>query len=92
MDIYIQLAEKIIKEQQTIIGPVALDQAKKVTGLSASSVDEVKIQGNGKDVLEHLVEQYEKFFGKASIEVCKEAIESLLDKISPNQLPDILKN
>ena len=34
MDILSQIAEKIIKEQENIIGPVALEQAQKVPGLS----------------------------------------------------------
>ena len=83
---------RIIKEQQAIIGPVALDQAKKVSGLSVTSLDDVKIAGNKKEVLGNLVNQYSKLFGKASIEVCKEAIEPISDKIPQNDLPDILKN
>ena len=92
MDIYALLAARIIKEQQIIIGPLALAQAQKVNGLSAPNADDIKIQGNGKEVLENLVEQYEKFFGQTSVEVCKQAIEPMADKLSPNQLPDILKN
>lgn len=91
MDIYAQAVQFIIKEQQNIIGPLALLQAQKVAGLSASS-DEVKIQGDGKQVLEHLVEQYEKIFGKTSVEVCKQAIQPLASQFSPAQLPEILKN
>ena len=83
---------RIIKEQQAIIGPVALDQAKKVSGLSVTSLDDVKIAGNKKEVLGNLVNQYSKLFGKASVEVCKEAIEPISDKIPQNDLPDILKN
>lgn len=92
MDPVAQAASRIIKEQQTIIGPVALDQAKKVSGLIFASVDDVKIAGNKKEVLGNLVNQYAKLFGKASIEVCKEAIEPISDKIPVNDLPDILKN
>lgn len=92
MDAIAQAISKIIKEQQAIIGPVAIDQAKKVSGLQVSSADDVKITGNKKEVLGGLVNQYAKLFGKASIEVCKEAIEPLKDKITQNDLPDILKN
>ena len=92
MDPVAQAVSRIIKEQQAIIGPVALDQAKKVSGLSVTSVDDVKIAGNKKEVLGNLVNQYSKLFGKASIEVCKEAIEPLSEKIPASDLPDILKN
>lgn len=92
MDPCAQAASRIIKEQQAIIGPVALDQAKKVSGLSVTSVDDVIISGNKKEVLGNLVNQYAKLFGKASVEVCKEAIEPISNKIPAGDLPDILKN
>jgi len=92
MDPLAQVISRIIKEQQAIIGPIALSQAQQVAGIVVTSADDVKVTGNGKDVLESLVNQYAKLFGKASVEVCKEAIEPFSDKISPNDLPDILKN
>lgn len=92
MDIFAQAVSRIIKEQQSVIGPLALEQAKKVSGLTLATTDDIKIQGNGKQVLEHLVAQYEKLFGKASVEVCRDAIEPLRDKLSANDLPDILKS
>lgn len=91
MDPYTQAASKIIKEQQTIVGPLALDQAKKVEGLQVSGTDDVKITGDGKDVLSKLVNQYAKLFGQASVEVCKEAFEPFSDKIPDSDVPDILK-
>lgn len=92
MDSYAEAVSRIIKEQQSIIGPVALDQAKKVAGLEVSGVDDIKVTGNKKQVLGNLVNQYSKLFGKASIEVCKEAFEPYLDKIPSSEVPDILKN
>lgn len=90
MDIFEQMAGKIIKEQQIIIGPVAFEQANKVPGLK---VDEKKrdvvLQGNEKEIIEKLVEQYEHLFGKASIEVCKEAIKGL--QVPSDDLPTLLK-
>ena len=91
MDTYAQVISNIIKEQQAIIGPIALDQAKKVSGLEVNGTD-VKITGNKKEVLDALVNQYSKLFGKASIEVCKEAFEPFQDKIPGTDVPDILKN
>ena len=91
MDTYAQAVSKIIKEQQTIIGPVAIDQARRVQGLEVSSVDDVKIVGNGKEVLGQLVRQYEKLFGRASVEVCREAFAPFSDKIPQTEIPDILR-
>ncbi len=90
MNPYSQIASKIIKEQEELIGPVALEQAKKVSGLSVSSVDDVKIVGDAKDVLVHLVDQYAKLFGKASIEVCREVARDT-KILTAEQLPDILR-
>lgn len=92
MDPYVEAVSRIIKEQQSIIGPVALDQAKKVAGLEIGGTDDIKITGNKKEVLGHLVDQYAKLFGKASVEVCKEAFSSVVDKIPSAEVPDILKN
>ena len=91
MDPVAQAASKIIKEQQAIIGPVALDQAKKVAGLSINGED-IKVTGNKKETLDKLVKQFEKLFGKASVQVCKEAFSSYAEKIAPSDIPDILKN
>ncbi len=92
MDPVAQAASKIIKEQQAIIGPVALDQAKKVSGMTVTSADDIKITGSKKQALEGLVRQFEKLFGKASVQVCKDAFSMYADKIPASEVPDILKN
>ncbi|MBI2330495.1 hypothetical protein HYU94_03815 [Candidatus Daviesbacteria bacterium] len=92
MDPYIEAISRIIKEQQSIIGPIALDQAKKVAGLQVGGADDVKITGNKKEVLDNLVNQYAKLFGRASVEVCKEAFSAVSGKIPVTDIPDILKN
>ncbi len=92
MDPVAQAASKIIKEQQAIIGPMALVQAKKVSGFAIASVDDVKVTGNKKEALNSLVKQFEQLFGKASIQVCKDAFEPFSDKIPVADIPDILKN
>jgi len=90
MDPYTQAVAKIIQEQQTIIGPVALDQAKKVAGIEVAS-GKVKLVGEGKDLLSKLVNQYAKLFGRASIEVCREAVKETKSPLTHEQLPEILQ-
>jgi hypothetical protein len=92
MDPVAQAASRIIKEQQAIIGPVALDQAKKVQGFAIANADDVRVTGNKKQALESLVKQFEKLFGKASVQVCKDAFEPFSSKIEQADIPDILKN
>jgi len=91
MDIYSQIASQIIKDQETIIGPIALEQAKKVQGLEVENINDVKIKGNAKNVLAELVGQYVKLFGQASVEVCKGAVHEIKSTVAQGDLPEILR-
>lgn len=87
-----QIADKIIQEQALIIGPVAWEQAGKVSGLRIDiAKHEVNVEGNTKEVLEKLVAQYEKLFGAASREVCRDAVRPLLSQVSEEDIPAVLK-
>lgn len=91
MDIFAQTVEKIVKAQEDIVGPVAVEQAKKVNGLSIDwARREIKVTGNKKAVLEDLVAQYGHLFGRASIEVCKEAVKGHLADLPKDQIPSSL--
>ena len=90
-NLYSQIVNSIIKSQEQIIGPVAYEQARKVAGIKISSSGEVSIEGNSKDVVKNLVVQYEHLFGRASIEVCKDAVREIKPQPNPDDLPDILK-
>ncbi len=93
MDIYAKLVERIIKEQETIIGPVALEQARKVPGLNVDSdVAQISFTGDKKEIIEKLVKKYEELFGRTSIEVCKEAVRDIIPTASQDQLPQLLLN
>ena len=47
--------------------------------------------GDAKDVINRLVAQYERLFGRASREVCKEAAMPFLGNINPTEVPTSLK-
>ena len=89
--VYSALATSILKGQLMVIGPLAVDQAKMVTGITVDSSNTIRITANGKETLTNLVKQFEKLFGKASIEVCKEAIKESQVSVADRDLPDILK-
>ena len=90
MDIFAQMAQRIIKEQESIIGPVALEQAKKVPGLKIDWQNhEVALGGDEKAIIENLVKQYQNLFGQTSVEVCKDAIKGL--SVPADSLPALLK-
>jgi hypothetical protein len=89
--VYSLLATQIVKNQAVIIGPLAIDQASMVSGISITPPGTVTIMGNGKEFLVNLVNQFERLFGTASIEVCKDAVKESHVQISDKDLPDILK-
>lgn len=92
MDIFGQIAEKIISQQEGIIGPIALEQAKKVQGLRLDwQKHEVALDGNKTDIVEKLVEQYQGLFGRASVEACKDAVKALLTSVPKEQVPPLLQ-
>jgi hypothetical protein len=92
MDVYSQIAEKIIKAQEAIIGPVAVEQAKRVPHLKIDwDKHDVSISGNEPEAIDALVEIYQELFGQISKEVSKEAAAPLIGKLSGDQLPSALK-
>ena len=87
-----QIPIRIIKEQELIIGPLAWDEAGKVSGLLIDkSNNSVSFSGDEKDVINRLVAQYQRLFGRASHEVCREAVQDLLAEMTPDQIPSSLK-
>lgn len=90
MNSYEEAVDRIIKEQQLIIGPLAFSQASKVNGITING-ETVTLTGNGKEILNNLVNRYSEFFGQASIEVCKDAVREITSKMTPDEIPDSLK-
>lgn len=92
MDVYEQIVEKIIKGQEAIIGPVAIEQAQRVSGLNLDwSNHKVSIDGDEAQVVDSLVAIYKALFGQISVEVSKEAASSLLSRLEGKELPEALK-
>ena len=91
MDKYTEAAIKIIKEQESVIGPVAFDLAKRAGGINFVSERDVTIQGDPQNALNNLVVQYSQLFGRTSVEVSKKAIRYLVSSPEGFTVPDILK-
>jgi hypothetical protein len=92
MDVYEQIAVKIVSGQETIIGPVAIEQAEHVPHLKLDwEHHEAAIEGNKAEVLESLISTYRDLFGQISVEVSKQAAAGLMAQLPANALPDILK-
>ena len=88
-----EIAIKIIKEQELIIGPMAWVEAEKVQGLHVDRTkgEAVVDTSDPKDAIDGLVGQYERLFGRASQEGCREAAAPLLSSLSPADIPSSLR-
>ena len=90
-----QIATKIIKEQELVIGPLAWSEAGKVKGLRIVNTDSGEVQisdGDEKQVIDRLVAQYERLFGRASHEVCREAVANMIAQLPPAEVPLSLRS
>lgn len=91
-DLYGRIASTIIEQQETIIGPVAVEQAQKVADLSIDwSRHSVKVKGNAPQAIDELVRQYEHLFGKLSVDVCRDATAGLVAQLPAEKQPKMLK-
>jgi len=86
------IAVRIISEQESIIGPVAWSEARKVRGLRVDQATHgVQVEGNSRETLEALVAQYERLFGRASREVCRDAVRPLISQVPQEEVPAVLR-
>lgn len=91
MDVYSEIVQRIIKQQETIIGPIAVEQAEHVSNLKVDwDKNEVKVSGDGAKVIDDLVGKYKDLFGKISVEVCKEAAGPLMGRLPDGKQPKML--
>ncbi len=85
---------QIIKEQELIIGPIAWDEAKKVSGLTIVDIRKGEVSFSIDDprgIVDRLIARYERLFGRASHEVCRDAVHDLVASLPDDQVPDSLK-
>lgn len=79
----------IIDIQKQIIGPLALDMARRVQNISVGKNGEVEIAGDPLTVLHQLVKEYEVLFGELSVKVSRDSIRDM--QFAPTELPEILR-
>lgn len=92
IDQAVNITKSIINHQQMIIGPLAMEQAKKVNGIQVSNDGTITVTSkNISQIIENLVVSYQHIFGQASVEACKDAIKESQLSLSPSDLPEILR-
>ena len=85
---------RIIREQELVIGPLAWIEASKVPGLTVIDQRAGTVLITGADqnlVIDSLVAQYEKLFGRASHEVSRDAVKSLIANVPVAEIPSSLR-
>jgi len=92
-DVYSQIATKIVADQETIIGPIAIERAQLIKELDIDwSKHQISVNSkNGQSVIDRLVETYKVLFGQIAVETCKEAASKLIDQLPPEQKPESLR-
>ena len=87
------IALKIIQEQELIIGPLAWTMAREVTGITITNELQrrVAFTSDPRSTIDTLVAQYERLFGRASHEVCRHAVATLIADLTREQVPVSLR-
>ena len=87
-----QIAAKIIEQQEAIIGPIAVEQAKQISQLKIDwSQHEVDVSGDPQAAIDRLVEVYKELFGQIAVETCKEAVANFLPQLPSAERPKSLQ-
>ena len=93
-DILQSITVRIIREQELVIGPLAWIEAAKVQGLQV--IDQragtlLITDPYPTQVVDRLISQYEKLFGRASHEVSKDAVKGIIANMLPSEIPESLR-
>lgn len=93
-DLLQEMTVKIIREQELVIGPLAWVEAAKVSGLQVIDQRAGTVLLNDADpksIIDRLIAQYEKLFGRASHEVSRDAVRSIIANMEPEDIPSSLR-
>ena len=89
-----EITVRIIREQELVIGPLAWIEAAKVPGLTIIDQRAGTVYLSDSEpgvVIDNLVAQYEKLFGRTSHEVSRDAVKSLIANIPVAEIPSSLR-
>ncbi len=91
LDSNTKIVTEIISAQRSVMGRFASDLAHKVPGIIFDGETVVSVDGDTREVLKNLVNEYANLFGQSSIEVCKDVVTSLRGEVDENILPEELQ-
>jgi hypothetical protein len=90
MDKYHDLVKRIIEEQKLIMGPLAFELAKRTEGLKFENELTFNIEGEPKNVVTNLINQYKELFGDISVQVSRHALLDNAKSFTNEELPELL--
>ena len=92
-DIYKAIVLRIVTQQADLVGTLAWEVVEQVDGLSITNIlkREIEITGEPKEVINVLVEKYQKLFGKMAKDVCKDCVADIIVEMDSDDIPDYLK-
>lgn len=86
--VYTQIAVQIIERQESVMGPMALQQAMQVPNMAVNWANRsVTFMGDPVTSIDRLVDQYEEMFGKVSVGICRDAAANLVSQLPPEKRP-----
>jgi hypothetical protein len=91
--LFAHIVERIISQQESIIGPIAVERAKLVKKLNLDdwSKHSVSVSGDPSAAIDELVERYKELFGQIAVETCKEAVSNLISQLPAEEQPKSLR-
>lgn len=81
------VASAIIEGQRAVMGPVAVNLAQRVPGITIDAGGDVSVAGDGITAIEHLVQQYSSVTGKLGVRMCFQAARPVLDRYPDVAIP-----
>lgn len=91
MDPYAEMAEAIIQKQVLVLAEIALERARKVTGIEVDSAGHVQKVPGGAQAIEELIKQYQELLGPAGISFARDAALPIAKQHPEITLPQALR-
>ncbi|MBU2561170.1 MAG: hypothetical protein KKD17_02650 [Nanoarchaeota archaeon] len=89
MSDYTLLIRGIIEQMETIIGPVAMAQARQVEGLEIGK--KIAIKGDPQKAIHDLLDRYKSLMGPVAITIAKKGAKQVLEKNPGLKVPAELR-
>lgn len=92
-DVFAKICLRIILEQENMIGVLSWTEAERVSGLKVIDRQNrrIEITGEPRQVVNNLVETYEKLFGKLSREISRNCVLDIIEDMPKQDVPDDLR-